>query len=198
MARLAIFVDGGYYGALAEKHYHVRLEFPKLIEEVRNIVAASVREGIDILRTFYYDCPPYQSNNPTAAEKARYGAKISFFNYLETLSRVQVQRGRLAYRGKNSRGAPIYQQKRIDLLLGLDFAELSAKGQVAYIALIAGDSDFVPAIEHAKKEGVCVWLFHGPKVSPDNGERTYSEELWQCADERCEIDQAFIDKIKQP
>jgi len=82
--------------------------------------------------------------------------------------------------------------------LGLDFAELSAKGQVAYIALVAGDSDFHPAIEHAKREGVCVWLFHGPKVSPHNSECTYSEELWQCADERCEIDQAFIDRIKRP
>jgi len=198
MARLAIFIDGGYYNALAEKHYHVRLEFPKLIEEIHSIVSMKAREGIDILRTFYYDCPPHQSHNPTATEKARYGAKIGFFNYLETLPRVQVQRGRLAYRGKNRSGTPIYQQKRIDLLLGLDFAELSAKGQVSYIALVAGDSDFHPAIEHAKREGVCVWLFHGPKVSPDNGESTYSEELWRCADERYEIDQAFIDRIKRP
>lgn len=197
MARLAIFIDGGYYSALAEKHYHVRMDFSKLTDEIKGIIAASVSEGIDILRTFYYDCPPYQSNNPTEAEKTRYGAKIGFFNYLETLSRVQVQKGRLAYRGRNRRGVPIYQQKRVDLLLGLDFAELSSKGQVSYIALVAGDSDFHPAVEHAKKEGVCVWLFHGPKVSPDNGERTYSEELWQCADERCEIDQAFIDKIKR-
>lgn len=197
MARLAIFVDGGYYGALAEKHYHVRLDFAKLVEEIRSRVATNVREGIDILRTFYYDCPPFQSNKPTEPEKARYGVKIGFFNYLERLPRVQVRMGRLAYRGKNRNGTPIYQQKKIDLLLGLDFAELSAKGQVGYIALVAGDSDFLPAIEYAKKEGVCVWLFHGPKVSPDNGESTYSQELWQCADERCEIDQAFITRIKR-
>ena len=197
MARLAIFVDGGYYNALAEKHYNVRIEFPKLVDEIRSTISAQVSDGIDILRTYYYDCPPYQSKNPTATEKTRYGAKIGFFNYLERLPKVQVQKGRLAYRGKTRNGVPIFQQKRVDLLLGLDFAEQSTKGQISYIALLAGDSDFCPAVEFAKKESVCVWLFHGPKVSPGNGERTYSEDLWQCADERCEIDQAFIDKIKR-
>ena len=78
----------------------------------------------------------------------------------------------------------------------MDFAELSAKGQVGHIALVAGDSDFYPAVEYAKREGVCVWLFHGPKVSPANHENTYSQELWQCADERVEIDQTFVDSIK--
>jgi uncharacterized LabA/DUF88 family protein len=197
MSRLAIFVDGGYYSALAEKHYHERLDFVKFIEEIRSTVESKSRDGIDILRTFYYDCPPYQSNTPSDEEKRRYGAKIGFFNYLDTLPRVQVRKGRLAYRGRKRNGGPIYQQKRVDLLLGLDFADLSAKGQVSYIALVAGDSDFHPAVEHAKQEGVCVWLFHGPKVSPDNYESTYSEELWQCADERCEINQVFIDKIKR-
>lgn len=197
MARLAIFVDGGYYSALAEKHYRIRIEFSKFVEEIRSAVATKTPENVDILRTFYYDCPPYQSQNPTASERQKYGQKIGFFNYLETLPRVQVRQGRLAYRGTNSQGVPIFQQKRVDLLLGLDFAEQSTKGQITHVALVAGDSDFCPAVEFAKREGVCVWLFHGPKVSPATGECTYAKDLWRCSDERCEIDQAFIDKVKR-
>lgn len=197
MSRLAIFIDGGYFNALAEKHYRVRIEFSRFVEEIRNVVVSKTPDSIDILRTFYYDCPPYQSQNPTAIERQRYGQKIGFFNYLDNLPRVQVRQGRLAYRGRNKQGTKIFQQKRVDLLLGLDFAEQSTKGQITHVALVAGDSDYCPAVEFAKREGICVWLFHGPRISPANGESTYSMDLWQCSDERCEIDQAFIDKVKR-
>lgn len=197
MARLAIFVDGGYYNALAERHYKTRIEFPKFIEEIRSRIADKTPESVDILRTYYYDCLPYQTRTPSATERQRYGKKLGFFNYLETLSRVQVRQGILAYRGRNRQGNPIFQQKRTDLLLGLDFAEQSTKRQISHVGLVAGDSDFCPAVEFAKRESICVWLFHGPKVSPETAECTYAEALWQCADERCEIDQAFIDKVKR-
>lgn len=197
MARLAIFIDGGYYNALAGKHYSVRLDFPKFVEEIKDIVAAKTPEPVDILRTFFYDCPPYQSSNPTSSESQRYADKIGFFNYLETLPRVQVRRGRLAYRGKNTRGEKIFQQKRVDLLLGLDFAEQSMKGHITHVALVAGDGDYCPAVEFAKAQSVCVWLFNGPKVSPATGECTYAGDLWICCDERHEINQQFIDKTKR-
>lgn len=198
MSILAIFIDGGYYCALAEKHYHVRLDFPKFVDEIKGIVASRTPNTVDILRTFYYDCAPYQSQNPTTQERRQYGKKIGFFNYLDNLPRVEVRQGRLAYRGKNDEGRKIFQQKRVDLLLGLDFAEQSTKHQVNHVALVAGDSDFCPAIEFAKREGVCTWLFHGPKVSPANGDCTFARDLWQHADERYEIDQTFIDRVKKP
>lgn len=44
---------------------------------------------------------------------------------------------------------------------------------------------------------MCVWLFHGPTVSPATKECTYAQELWSVSDERHEIDQAFIDKVKR-
>lgn len=197
MARLAIFIDGGYYNALAEKHYSVRLEFPKVVEEIRSLVAAKTPESVDILRTLYYDCLPYQSEAATRSERQRYGAKLGFFNYLDMLPRVAVRQGWLAYRGKNTRGEKIFQQKQVDLLLGLDFAEQSMKGHITHVALVAGDRDYCPAVDFAKAQSVCVWLFHGPKVSPATGECTYAVALWKCCDERHEIDQQFIDKTKR-
>jgi uncharacterized LabA/DUF88 family protein len=197
MARLAIFLDGGYYNKLAEKHYGVRFEFPKFISEITGIVGSKTPESLELLRTFYYDCLPYQGKKPTPVESKLYGGKLGYFNYLKRLPRVEVRQGYLAFRGLDAKGQPIFQQKKVDLLLGLDFAEQSTKGLITHLALIAGDSDLCPAVEFAKAQSVCVWLFHGPRISPANGECTFAEPLWSCCDERYEIDQAFVDKTKR-
>ena len=42
---------------------------------------------------------------------------------------------------------PNIQQKGVDMRLGLDIAALTLKAHVGAIVLVAGDSDFVPAIE---------------------------------------------------
>jgi len=55
----------------------------------------------------------------------------------------------------------------------------------------------LPAFKVAKEEGISVWLFHGPKVSQKDGFSTFASELWQEADERYEIDLAFLKKIQR-
>lgn len=47
-----------------------------------------------------------------------------------------------------------FQQKGVDMKIGLDIASLAYKKQVDQIILIAGDSDFVPAAKLARREGV--------------------------------------------
>ena len=46
------------------------------------------------------------------------------------------------------------QQKGVDMRIGLDIASLANKKLVNQIVLIAGDSDFVPAAKHARREGI--------------------------------------------
>ena len=46
------------------------------------------------------------------------------------------------------------QQKGVDMRIGLDIASLAQKKLVDQIVLIAGDSDFVPAAKHARREGI--------------------------------------------
>ncbi len=46
------------------------------------------------------------------------------------------------------------QQKGVDMKIGLDIASLAYKRLVNQIILIAGDSDFVPAAKHARREGI--------------------------------------------
>lgn len=47
-----------------------------------------------------------------------------------------------------------FQQKGVDMKIGIDIASLAYKKQVEQIILIAGDSDFVPAAKLARKEGI--------------------------------------------
>ena len=45
-------------------------------------------------------------------------------------------------------------QKGVDMRIGLDIASLAYKRQVSQIILISGDSDFIPAAKHARREGI--------------------------------------------
>lgn len=55
---------------------------------------------------------------------------------------------------KDSDFEPDFVQKGVDMRIGIDIATLSSKHQVQQIVLISGDSDFVPAAKHARREGI--------------------------------------------
>ncbi len=181
MSRIAIFIDGAYLDFLLREEFNLaKIDYSRLIVELAG--------GHDLLRAYYYNCLPYQSNPPTADESLRFGKKQSFYTTLNRLSRFEVRLGKLAYRGIDRQsGKQIFEQKRVDIMLGVDLVLLSAKHQITHAALLAGDSDFLPAIAAAKNEGVLIHLFHG--------HRPHSE-LWDAADERTLIDQTLIDKIR--
>lgn len=187
MSRLAIFIDGGYVDALT-RELGIRIDYAQFVNEIVSIIASKTPDSVDLLRTYYYDCLPYQSNRPTDDEARWFASKRRFFGALGRIERFEVREGRLAHRGFDNSGKPIFQQKRTDLLLGLDFALLSSKNRITHAALVAGDSDFLPAIQVAKQEGISVWLFH-------SGESTYARELWQATDERFALDQEFMNRV---
>ena len=171
------------------------VDYQKFVNKVVNVISSNTKEPLDLLRTYYYNCLPYQSSPPTASEQKQFAQKRGFFGALTRIEKFLVREGRLAFRGHNNQGEPIFQQKRIDLLLGLDFALLSGKSQITHAALIAGDSDFIPAVEIAKQEGVVVSLFHGP-IKDNRNDSTYAQELWSVADERIELTQSFMESVK--
>lgn len=192
VARLAIFIDGGYLDVLARDDFQVWIDHQRLSEQITRLVAESAAEPLDLLRTYYYDCLPYQSNPPTAEEQERLRRKENRFNALRRLDSYTVREGRLMFRGRDANGRPIFQQKRVDLLLGLDFALLSAQNRITHAAIVSGDSDLIPAVEVAQQAGIATWLFHGPYQSEHS---TYAAELWTAADKRFEMDQAFMESV---
>lgn len=53
---------------------------------------------------------------------------------------------------------PKFTQKRVDMNIGLDVAWLASKRLVDRIILITADSDFIPAMKFARREGVQIVL----------------------------------------
>jgi uncharacterized LabA/DUF88 family protein len=59
---------------------------------------------------------------------------------------------------------PNIRQKGVDMRIGLDIASLTLKKHVQVIVLVTADSDFIPAMKFARREGaqlVLVTLGHG-------------------------------------
>jgi hypothetical protein len=144
----AIFIDGAYLEFVLKGEFgRPPMDFAALANRV-----AGARE---LLRTYFYDCLPYQSARPTPDERERFARR---------------------------------EQKRVDILLGVDLVQLATKHQISDAMVVAGDSDFLPAIEVAKQEGVVVHLFHGASL--------HNELLTRC-DERVRIDDEFVAAIRR-
>jgi uncharacterized LabA/DUF88 family protein len=186
MARIAIFIDGGYIDKVVQNEFgNAKISYELLSREI----ARQIDPEATILRTYYYHCPPYQSNPPTVDESARYSSTMNFFDAINRLPRFEVRLGRLARRGPDTNGRYSFEQKMVDVLMSVDLVHLTAKGHVSDVAIVAGDSDFVPAVKTAKEEGVSIWLFH--RERPHN-------DLWTVADERIRITQGLVDKVRMP
>jgi uncharacterized LabA/DUF88 family protein len=174
----AVFIDGGYLNKINKKPY--KLDFMSLIKKLA--------APLDLWRSYYYTCTPYMPPNSTVSDRERYDKAVSFYQRLRQIPRMEVRLGKLKMRGLNSTGEPIFVQKRVDLMLGLDMASVFASNKVDVIVLLAGDGDMFPAVEAAKNANVIVKLAHGERNS-------YDRELWEKADERIELDDAFFQSI---
>lgn len=164
MHRVAVFIDGGYLDhVIADEFQGQKVDYSLLS---KNVVEQAGADN-EILRIYYYHCLPYQGNPPTPEESQRFGQMQRFFRALQRTPRFEVRLGRLAFRGLDSRRNPILEQKRVDLLLGLDLVLLAAKGLITQAFIVAGDSDLIPAIVAAKGEGITIYLVHGSSCSDD-------------------------------
>ena len=180
----AIFVDGAYLDkVLLKEHPRKRINYSLLVKELA--------QGHEILRTYYYHCMPYRGPAPTPADEMRYQAMQKFITVLKNLPRFDVRLGRLVMRGTDAAGNRIFQQKRVDTMIGVDMALVAAKGKITHAVVVSGDSDMVPAVEAAKSECVIVSLWHGSRT----GQSRPSTELYEACDDRYEITAKLIDGV---
>ena len=186
MGVTAVFFDAGYLDkVLSFDHGNTRIDLAKLSREMA--------EPNELLRAYYYNCMPYQGNPPTDEEKGRYASMHRFVTALRYLPRFEVRLGRLVFRGPDADGNPIFMQKRVDCMVGVDMALLSGKRTITNVALFSGDSDLITAVEAVKREGVLVTLWHGSN-SPDCRP---SRELFEICDERTELTQDTVARIRR-
>lgn len=181
MGQVSVFIDGGYLTRVLRYFGKPRIRYEQF--------ALWAAQGYDLFRVYYYDCPPYQSSHPTEEERERFRSAQKFFAALQRLDRFVVRLGRLAYRGTDDDGNPVFVQKRVDLQLGLDIATLVTERRVELIVLVSGDSDLIPAVELARDRSTLVRLIHGPRG-------TYHQDLWDLVDERREITRGILQQFE--
>ncbi|MCX6938790.1 MAG: NYN domain-containing protein [Verrucomicrobia bacterium] len=154
----------------------------------RNACAALDPLEEDLFRFFCYDCEPFdkQQRNPVDQSWVKFGKgnpvyedRMKFFREIGALPYVALRRGVVKGRGweiKESFTSQLLsaphgtvtlaagdirygmEQKGVDMRIGMDFATLSLKRLVDRIILISGDTDMVPAIKLARREGIQVCM----------------------------------------
>ena len=178
MVRSAVFIDGGYFSKVLRIAFKsTKIDFEKFSDVLC--------EDCERLRTYYYDCMPYQSDPPTEEQSRRYAAHDQFIYNLKRLRRFEVRLGKLIYIPSMNE----YVQKRVDVLFSVDLVRMSWDHQIGKAILVTGDSDFVPAIQAAKDAGVLTVLCY----SKASGVSALDELLYAC-DERKEITAELINK----
>ena len=170
--RAAIFIDGAYL--------QKQLQLAKVeanYDRIADYLLAPIRKNvsIDLLRCYFYHCPPWMSSkNPSEDEKRRMAVHEEFCQNLEDINRWQIRLGKLERRRDGER--EYFEQKRLDVLLSCDLVRHAAAGHIHHAILVAGDSDFIPAVSAVKESGVTVTLWCG-------AENTVHRDLKMLADE---------------
>lgn len=77
-----------------------------------------------------------------------------FFSQLEQLSHTAIRYGKIVKRKIQGTQEQVEVQKQVDMLLGIDMAEISIKKFVNKVVLIGYDSDMSPALKLARCNGI--------------------------------------------
>ncbi len=153
--RAAIFIDGGYLIK--------QLQDARLTPDYRNLAAYLLKPlrrnvQLDLMRCYFYYCPPWMSDRPTEAELRRMAAHERFMAELqEQCDRWQVRLGKLERRREGDK--EVFAQKRVDVQLSVDMVQHAAAGHIQHAVLVAGDSDFIPAVIATKQSGATLTLW---------------------------------------
>ncbi|MDE0349511.1 MAG: NYN domain-containing protein [Gammaproteobacteria bacterium] len=182
MGRYAVLIDAGFLKRkLASRESP--LSAASVGAFVRQLGDLPALRGSRLHRVYFYDAPPLRSTE----RKPLSGGSVSFSNTslarnnqrlhreLRDVPFVALRMGELRFRGWALSGRrmppdaaeltvtsedllPNVQQKGVDMRVGLDIASLTLKRQVEIIVLVTGDSDFIPAMKFARREGAQLFL----------------------------------------
>lgn len=134
--------------------------------------------GEEILRILYYDCPLFKGEKrlPISKKKKTFDKETTWLKDLGKKDLFAIRCGTLNFRGwaikkdyqpngplKDEDFEPQFQQKGVDMRIGLDMAIFSESKSVEMIALMTNDTDFIPTMKHARRAGIQVALIGLPK-----------------------------------
>ncbi len=154
---------------------------------IEAIAHACVDKDETLLRVLYYDCAPYRGNPrlPVSGEPAQFQGSDEWLKALAAKSLFAVRLGTLKFRGFEPKRIPIasaalsdedfkprFEQKGVDMRLGLDIASYAADRTIDRVILVTGDTDCLPVMKRARTAGLQVVLVQFPK------QRLARELLW--------------------
>jgi len=175
MNRAVVLIDNGYLSKVVKNQFDgANIDY--------ELFSNNICGDCERLRTYIYDCKPYQSHPPTPGEKQRVAGMDKFVSALKRLPRFEVRLGSLQKIWVDNKYT--FKQKMVDVLLSIDLVRLSWSKQIQDAILVAGDHDFVPAVKAAKDTGVLVKLYYTNPIH---------DELLDICDENIEIDKDLID-----
>lgn len=151
---------------------------------IEKVALACVEADEVLLRVLYYDCALYEGTVklPVSGGPHEFKASDQWLRDLAAKDLFAVRRGVLKFRGWKPKKIPIasatladadfspdFEQKGVDMRIGLDMASFSDGKIVDRIILVSGDTDCVPAMKHARKAGLQVVLIALPngRVTPE-------------------------------
>jgi uncharacterized LabA/DUF88 family protein len=171
--KLVLMIDGGFLRAVAGQ-----ARVPYNPSSIENFAQACAVANEELFRVLYYDCLPYQGEQklPVSGQTVTFGDSGQWLQDLARKDLFAVRLGVLKFRGFKlkripANGAatltdadfkPVFEQKGVDMRIGLDMASYSAIKDVDRIGLVTADTDCVPAMKHARKSGVQVVLIELP------------------------------------
>jgi uncharacterized LabA/DUF88 family protein len=193
MLSYAVLIDGGFVKRrLGSSVNPAGIDAIRLL--LQHISSHHCLEGMRLHRVYYYDAKPLDGTEtrPLDGSRVDFGRHptVARFQKLQSeLARepfMSLRIGELSFNGWSVSGkalqkaksstieigtddlAPNITQKGVDMRIGMDIAALTLKRQAQAIVLVTGDSDFVPAMKFARREGAQLFLVplgHGIKES---------------------------------
>jgi len=151
-SKVIILVDGGYFDYL---NYYLKKKRGKKLSLEK--LSKKVVQGDDHVRTKFYHAYPYQSDNPTPAEKSKYASIQKFFYSIGRTKNHEFCRvGRVKQKHtKCPKCMDMFarpQQKGVDVGIALDLVKMARKRVADKFVLIAGDEDLTGAVDMAQEE----------------------------------------------
>lgn len=181
MKKLAIFVDWENVRQRvfikASETNNKKVNYNK-IENVITLVKAFVDpKQEEIYRIFFYVAKPFGEtiNNIDYSNTKTYQNSMSFLKDLAVQDNVAIRKGYLAVRGFDKNNHPIFVQKQVDMLIGLDISHISHHKHADRVLILSADTDIIPAMKTARIAGLQVVYGYCPDVQKDDIHRKLKE-----------------------
>jgi uncharacterized LabA/DUF88 family protein len=162
--KTAVLIDGGFLRVVAKKAK--KTYDPDFIEKFAHACKAADES---IFRILYYDCALYEGTVklPVSGNPYTFKSSDAWLHALSHKDLFAVRRGVLKFRGYKPKKTPvatstltdtdfepIFEQKGVDMRIGLDIAAYSDNKAVERIILVSADTDCVPALKYGRRAGL--------------------------------------------